>query len=66
MNNWRDLFNAAMVEHFAITIADAGLDDFELNSLEQEFPRDPKAAAISFGEEHDLTDVQEPPYGGWY
>lgn len=65
MMSWRDLFNAALVKHFVITVADAGLDEFELTSLERDFPSDPHAAAMAFGEEHDLTDVQKPPYGRW-
>lgn len=63
MLNWRHHFNAALVERFVITIEDAGLDDFELNSWEQDYPEDPQAAAIAFGEEHDLTDIQECRYG---
>lgn len=63
MLNWRAHFNAALVERFVITTADAGLDDFELNSWERDYPEDPAAAAIAFGEEHDLTDIQECRYG---
>lgn len=63
MLNWRHQFNAGLVERFVITIEDAGLDDFELNSWEQDYPEDPQAAAKAFGEEHDLADIQECRYG---
>lgn len=62
MLNWRDHFNAALLAHFLISIEDAGLDDFELSSWECDFPADSAAAAKAFGEEHDLTDVQECRY----
>lgn len=63
MQNWRQLFNAALVDRFLITIADAGLDEFELASWERDYPEDPHEAARAFGREHDLTDIQECSYG---
>lgn len=62
MQNWRQLFNAALVDRFVITIQDAGLDDLELNSWEQDYPEDPREAALQFGRDHDLTDVKDFPY----
>lgn len=66
MLNWRHRFNEALLAHFLISIVDAGLDDFELDSWEQDFPEEPDAAAKAFGEEHDLTDVQEYRYIGCF
>ena len=66
MLNWRHHFNAALLAHFLISIEDAGLDDLELSSWECDFPDDPAAAAKAFGDEHDLTDVQECNYFGCF
>lgn len=41
MQNWRALFDAALVDRFLITIEDAGLDEFELRSWERDYPEDP-------------------------
>ena len=55
---WRNGFNTALQSHFAITINDAGLTDTELARYTD---LDPKAAALQFGEDYDLDQVDQ----GW-
>ena len=56
--SWRDDFNAALQTHFAITTDDAGLTDTELSRYADLVP---KAAALQFGEDYDLDQVDR----GW-
>lgn len=56
---WRDVFNAALQSHFAITIGDAGLTDTELSRYADQ---EPKEAALQFGEDYDLDRVDQ----GWH
>lgn len=56
---WRHAFNAALQAHFVLTIQDAGLTDTELSRYSD---LQPKEAALTFGEDHDLERVDR----GWF
>ncbi|HGM5918205.1 TPA: hypothetical protein ACKP5X_000452 [Stenotrophomonas maltophilia] len=56
---WCTAFNAALQAHFALTIQDAGLTDTELARYADLQPRE---AALTFGEDHDLDRVDL----GWF
>lgn len=58
-HQWRHAFNAALQAHFALTIQDAGLTDTELARYSD---LQPKEAALTFGEYHDLDRVDR----GWF
>ncbi|MDH0549550.1 hypothetical protein N7635_02980 [Stenotrophomonas sp. GD04006] len=57
--HWCTAFNAALQAHFALTIQDAGLTDMELSRYSD---LQPKEAALTFGEDHDLDRVDR----GWF
>ena len=56
---WRQAFDAALQTHFALSIDDAGLTDTELARYAD---LQPKEAALTFGEDHDLERVDR----GWF
>lgn len=56
---WCTASNAALQAHFALTIQDAGLTDTELARYSD---LQPKEAALTFGEDHDLDRVDR----GWF
>ncbi|HEL3259575.1 TPA: hypothetical protein UMH03_000405 [Stenotrophomonas maltophilia] len=56
---WRHAFDAALQTHFALSLRDAGLTDTELSRYSD---LQPKEAALTFGEDHDLERVDR----GWF
>jgi hypothetical protein len=56
---WCTAFNAALQAHFALPIQNAGLTDTELSRYSD---LQPKEAALTFGEDHDLERVDR----GWF
>lgn len=60
---WIQDFNAAMLKHFLITLADVGLDDRELDRWRQDYTSNADQAALAFGEHYDLEDVTRRHWG---
>jgi len=56
---WCTAFNAPLQAHFALPIQNAGLTDTELSRYSD---LQPKEAALTFGEDHDLERVDR----GWF